>query len=180
MSHINAIHGKRHIVVCITHHEAKIFIVISFAFFRRFVCVCMSLCVVCSRVWIFGCRPLFGLFTHNENRFNSFGLQVVVCVFLYLLLSHDVTDFCVQAFPTDEQIVVLVPDYFYCFFACSFNFFSFNFNCLLDVLSGNKRTACWSSSIWYSCIFELHSNSIAYRGIQFAGYRFCAWTSFCY
>lgn len=79
---------------------------------------------MCSRVWIFGCRPLFGLFTHNENRFNSFGLQVVVCVFLYLLLSHDVTDFCVQAFPTDEQIVVLVPDYFYCFFACSFNFFS--------------------------------------------------------
>lgn len=124
MSHINAIHGKRHIVVCITHHEAKIFIVISFAFFWRFVCVCMSPCVVCSRVWIFGCRPLFGLFTHNENRFNSFGLQVVVCVFLYLLLSHDVTDFCVQAFPTDEQIVVLVPDYFYCFFACSFNFFS--------------------------------------------------------
>ena len=71
MSHINAIHGKRHIVVCITHQHEK-----SHCYFD-----CIFLCAL---VCVFSCRPLYSLFKHNENTFYSFGLQVVgftICIF---------------------------------------------------------------------------------------------------
>lgn len=81
MSHINAIHGKRHIVVCITHHETKILIVIAIVFFCVFVCVfamhasallVVAFCTVCLNTM--------------KTDFYSFGLQVVGSVFFMLVI----------------------------------------------------------------------------------------------
>lgn len=100
MSHINAIHGKRHIVVCITHQHEK-----SHCYFD---CIhsYVSVCVWCVHAYAtsssFFVVVAYSLFEHNKNRFYSscFGYTsecVCVCVFFFVYLpSHDKTGLCVQ------------------------------------------------------------------------------------
>lgn len=145
MSHINAIHGKRHIVVCITHHETKFSLLFWFYFWGK--------CAVHAYVlYTVTCRPLYGLF-NNENRFLF--IWCASCwlffFFFHLLssLSYDVAGSCVQILLSQAFIVDVCRIIFITFLHVNFLLFYVFFNWLVSFLSGN-----WKSEIWVVfCIF---------------------------